>query len=184
MQGQAVRRYAGPEAGMWPHSPAMAFGPVSTRPSTTMPPPTPVPRMTVNTIAAPAPAPSVASERARQLASLANATGRPIRAITSSSNRRPFSQVRLAFLIRPVAGAIAPGMAHAHRAPCPKLPLGLRHELNHSVQHGIIGRTRGRPALPKEFLPVLIEGDDLHLGAAKIDAEGYGHGTLPLGGPR
>src|SRR5215472_12898107 len=42
-----------------------------------MPPPTPVPRMMPKTVSAPAPAPSVASDKAKQLASLANLTGRP-----------------------------------------------------------------------------------------------------------
>ena len=47
---------------LWPHSPAIAFAPVSAWPSTTIPPPTPVPRITPNTTRAPAPAPSLASE--------------------------------------------------------------------------------------------------------------------------
>ena len=65
--------------------------------------------MTAKTVSAPAPAPSVASESARQLASLVKAAGRPRRAVRSLSNGRPFSQVEFAFLIRPVAGEMAPG---------------------------------------------------------------------------
>ena len=62
-------------SGLWPHSPARPLGPLSTRPCTTMPAPMPVPRMAAKTTSAPAPAPSVASDNARQLASLATRTG-------------------------------------------------------------------------------------------------------------
>src|SRR5215468_3597727 len=55
----------------------MAFLPVSARPSTTIPPPTPVPRMTPNTTRAPAAEPSTASEKAKQLASFSRRIGRP-----------------------------------------------------------------------------------------------------------
>src|SRR2546429_6096112 len=47
----------------------MRFAPGRQRPSTTIPPPTPVPRITPNTTCAPAAAPSVASDRAKQFAS-------------------------------------------------------------------------------------------------------------------
>ena len=65
--------------GLCPHSPAIAFAPVTTRPLTTSPPPTPVPRITPNTTGSPAAAPSVASESAKQFASFASRTGRPSR---------------------------------------------------------------------------------------------------------
>ena len=67
----------GAGSGLWPHSPAMALAPTTTRPFTTRPPPVPVPMITPNTTAAPAAAPSVASDSAKQLASLASRTGRP-----------------------------------------------------------------------------------------------------------
>ncbi len=70
----------------------------------------PVPRITPNTTSAPAAAPSAASETARQLASLASRTARPSRRSKSAWNGRPLSHVELAFLTRPVAGEIAPGM--------------------------------------------------------------------------
>ena len=66
----------GSGSGLWPHSPAIAFAPVSTRRSTTMPPPTPVPRITPKTTRASRAAPSTASESAKQLASLAMRTSR------------------------------------------------------------------------------------------------------------
>ena len=57
--------------GCGPISPATPLTPSIILPSTTTPPPQPVPMITPNTTCAPAPAPSVASDRAKQLASLA-----------------------------------------------------------------------------------------------------------------
>ena len=102
---------------MWPHSPAIAFGPVSTRPSTTIPPPVPVPTITPKTTRAPLAAPSVASESAKQLASFAQRTARPNAFARSRSKARPLSQVELAFFTRPVAGESVPGM------PTPTVPV-------------------------------------------------------------
>ena len=62
-------------------------------PSTTRPPPTPVPRMTPKTTRAPAPAPSAASDSAKQLASFSIRTGRPRRSRKSRSSGRPLSTV-------------------------------------------------------------------------------------------
>jgi hypothetical protein len=66
--------------------------------------------ITPNTTAAPAAAPSVASEIAKQFASLAIRTGRPSRDERSSRSGRPISQTELAFLTKPVVGEIAPGI--------------------------------------------------------------------------
>ena len=74
-----------------------------------MPAPVPVPRITAKTTPKPAPAPSVASDSARQLASLASATGWPSKATRSCCSGRPFRQVELQFFIRPPA-ASAPGV--------------------------------------------------------------------------
>ena len=73
--------------------------------------------MTPKTTSAPAAAPSVASDSAKQLASLANRTGRSSRRDRSSASGRPFSQVEFEFLISPVAGEIVPGM------PTPTVPV-------------------------------------------------------------
>src|SRR5437016_946005 len=78
----------------------MRFAPARHRPSTTIPPPTPVPRMTPNTTGAPAAAPSVASDRAKQFASFITRTGRPSRPSRSRSSGRPLSQVELAFFTK------------------------------------------------------------------------------------
>jgi hypothetical protein len=109
----------GPRQRVVPHSPAIAFGPVSTAPFTTTPPPQPVPMITPNTTDAPAAAPSLASESAKQLASLARRTGRSSRASTSWCSRRPFSHVELAFFTTPVAGEIVPGMPMPTVQACP-----------------------------------------------------------------
>src|SRR5262245_58683747 len=93
---------------LWPHSPAIALGPLHRRRLTTMPPPVPV--ITPNTVVPLAPAPSVASDRVKQSASLATRTGRLSERSTSRTNGLPLSQTELAFLIRPVAGETAPGM--------------------------------------------------------------------------
>ena len=58
--------------------------------------------MTPKTVSADAPAPSVASDKAKQLASLASRVGRPSAVSMSCFSARPISQVELAFLTRPV----------------------------------------------------------------------------------
>ena len=88
----------------------MLCRPTSTRSFTTMPPPTPVPTITPNTMECPAPAPSTASDRAKQLASFSTFTSRPSEMPRSRAKGCPFSQVELAFLTSPVSGLTAPGM--------------------------------------------------------------------------
>lgn len=64
----------------------------------------------------PGPAPSTASDSARQLASLARASGGPSRASRSACRAGPFRQVDLAFLIRPRASG-GTRAAQAHGRP-------------------------------------------------------------------
>ena len=73
--------------------------------------------MTPKTLRAPAPAPSVASDRAKQSASFAIRTGRPSASARSRSRARSLSQVELALRMRPVKGDREPGV------PTPILPL-------------------------------------------------------------
>src|ERR1019366_1271196 len=97
-------RNAGPRRrGLAPPPPPNPFGPACTFPSTAIPPPPPAPRITANTSLAPAAAPSVASDTARQFASFAQRTGLPRATPKSRSSGRPFSHVELAFLTSPVA---------------------------------------------------------------------------------
>ena len=108
--GPDARRPRGAGSGLWPHSPAIALAPATTRPFTTRPPPVPVPMITPNTTAAPR------RRRRWPLTARSNwrrspaAPAAPARARDRSSSGRPMSQVELAFLISPVAGEIAPGM--------------------------------------------------------------------------
>ena len=66
--------------------------------------------MTPKTMWAPAAAPSVASDSAKQFASLANRIGRSSSRDRSSASARPFSHVEFEFLISPVAGETVPGI--------------------------------------------------------------------------
>src|SRR5208283_1979869 len=93
-----------------PHSPATPLRPFSTRPSTAMPPPQPVPKMTAKTTCWPAPAPSVASETARQLASFAQRTSRCSASPRSRSNGLPIIHTELAFFTAWVIREIELGM--------------------------------------------------------------------------
>ena len=68
---------SGVGSGMCPHSPPMALTPSTSRPCTTRPPPTPVPRMTPKTTCAPAPPPSTAS-REREAVGVVGDLDRPV----------------------------------------------------------------------------------------------------------
>lgn len=87
----------------------MAFTPSINWPRTTIPPPTPEPRIAPKTTCAPAPAPSTASDSAKQLASLATLTGRSSAMARSSASVRPQSQVELPPCTTPVSRSTAPG---------------------------------------------------------------------------
>ncbi len=106
--------------GLWPHSPAIALAPGSGRPATTMPPPTPVPSVAPNTTLAPAAAPSIASDRAKQLASLAIVTGRATACSSSLRSGRPATHGRLTTRISSPPAPIIPGIAipSATAGPC------------------------------------------------------------------
>ena len=130
LRARDARRRSAQGSGLWPHSPPMPRGPSISAPSNTSPPPQPVPRMTPNTERAPAPAPSTASDRAKQLASLASRTGRPSCASRSRRNGWPLSQVELAFCTSPLAGDIEPGM------PMPTLPRPPARCLEHAHHLG------------------------------------------------
>src|SRR6056300_1297028 len=67
----------GPGIGFCPHSPVNLFGPTTSCLLTTYPAPTPVPKITANTELKSFPAPSIASDKARQSASLAIFTSKP-----------------------------------------------------------------------------------------------------------
>ena len=112
-----------------------------------MPPPTPVPRMTPNTVPNPAAAPSVASDSAKQLASLAKRTSRPSAASTSRASVRPISQVELAFLTSPVRGDDRSRNADPDRGAGSDLVFERRDETGDCRDgRGVIARGRGHAA--------------------------------------
>jgi hypothetical protein len=86
------------------------LGPEKDPSSRVIPAPTPVPRTTPKTVSMPTAAPSVASDRIKQLASAARRVGRPIAVSRSCCSGRPLSQVELALFTNPVIGEIVPGI--------------------------------------------------------------------------
>jgi hypothetical protein len=94
----------------------MPFGPSTTFPSTTIPPPTPVPKMTPKTILEPRPAPSVASDSAKQFASFSMRTSRASAFSRSCLSGLPMSHVELAFFTNPLTRDSVPGI------PIPTVP--------------------------------------------------------------
>ena len=159
-------------SGLWPHSPPMPRGPSMSAPSSTSPPPQPVPRMTPNTPRAPAPAPSTASDRAKQLASLASRTGRPRCASRSRWNGLPLSHVELAFCTSPLAGATEPGMPMPTAAA---LAARAFLERAHHLADGPDGRAvvvaRRRHAMLGQRASARAQRHARDLGAAEVDAD-------------
>ena len=170
---RAAPRGAARAAELWPHSPRDRGGGLRcTRPSTTMPPPQPVPRMTPNTTRYPAPAPSAASLSAKQLASFSTRTSRPSSARRVAVERVAVERDRVGVLHQ--AGRRAdrrPGCRCRRWRPAPSSRLGLRAR----------GR-RWRRASPRSRAGVGIrrrrqsaairrQSRDLDLGAAEVDAD-------------
>ena len=147
-----------PGRGLWPHSPAVALAPVSALPSTTMPPPTPVPRIAPNTTRAPAAAPSTASDRARQLASLATATGTRSASLQVPLQRTAFEPGQVGHADRHAVGADQPRHADADRADGAAAVLQRLHQL---------GQRRQRPGIVAGH----VAAQARHLAAARIQRD-------------
>lgn len=105
--------------GPCPHSPAKPPSALISLPSTTRPPPTPVPRIAPKTMRWPRPAPIPASASAKQSASLAITTGRCRAASSSAASSRPSMQGMLAHLMRCVSGSMTPVIEMATRSGRP-----------------------------------------------------------------
>ena len=161
---------------MWPHSPAIAFGPVSTFRSTTTPPPVPVPTITPKTTRAPAAAPSTASERAKQFASFAKRTGRPRSPERSRSRGCPISQVEFAFLTRPLAGERAPGIPTPTVAAASGVRLEVAHETGHRLERRPVVVPGRRHPAPGELRPVVRERHALDLRAPEVEPDAHARG--------
>ena len=171
-RARAARPSAGQGSGLWPHSPAMALGPVQTRPSRTTPPPTPVPRMTPKTTRAPAAAPSTGL-RQRE------AVGVVREAQRARADAGPGP--------RPAAGRSArrssrssPGPWRARSRPaCPRPPWpapparapGRATRRGDGVERGGVVVARRGDAAAGRDRAVVGEGDGLDLGPAQVDAD-------------
>ena len=163
----------GQDSELCPHSPAMALGPVRTEPRTTIPPPTPVPRMTPNTTSAPAAAPSVASDNAKQLASLVMRTSR-----CSRSDRSPTIGATVeADGVGPAqeAGGARYGSwrADADRPGRMEASLSLADQLRDSIQNAVVVGLWRRCPPAQEFASIVAKRDDFDLGSAKVDAQAH-----------
>ncbi len=111
-----------------------------------MPPPTPVPRMTPNTTGQPRPAPSAASETAKQLASFDNRTS------SRSSDALEVAIERMAVQLRGVGvldqaggGRDRAGMADADAAARADLGFELAHHGGHALDGRLVAAGRRRP---------------------------------------
>ena len=147
----------------------MACRPTSTRLSMTMPPPTPVPRITPKTTAPSRPAPSIASESAKQLASFAMRTSRPSARERSRSSGRPLRHTVLELRSTPPAAESAPGV------PTPTVPRAesassaCLHQCRDAGDDRLVGVRRGGDALAVALDAGAVERDQLDLGPAEID---------------
>ncbi len=140
-------------SGVWPHSPARPLAPSIKWPSNTRPPPHPVPRMTAKSSFDPAPAPSIASDSARQLASFETRTSRSRAAVRSSWNGRPFIHTAFELRTTPFAGEIDPGMPTPRGPMLAGLVLDVRNEIANGadgavVVAGVGTRMRSRTSMP------------------------------------
>ena len=159
-----------PGSGLWPHSPAIALAPASGLPSTTMPPPTPVPRIAPNTTRAPAAAPSTASDRARQLASLAIATGTRSASCRSRCNGTAFEPGQVDHADRHAVGADQAGHADADRADGAAAVLQRLAELGQRRQGGGIV-ARHVAAQARHLAAALVQRDRRDLAAADVETD-------------
>ena len=141
--------------------------------ATTMPAPTPVPRITPNTTRAPAPAPSLRLRQREAVGVVAHADRRvPARASRSVLNGRPLRHTELELRKRPVAATSIPAcrcrrctIPRARRAAARPRARGRRSQPSVAV----VVAVRRRHAMTDALRPVGIERDDLDLGAAEVD---------------
>jgi hypothetical protein len=94
----------------------MALAPPRGLPSTTMPPPTPVPRITPNTTDAPAPAPSTASDRAKAVGVVGEAHFALQYRLQVALQRLADQAGGIGILDQAGDPRLGSGDAHAHRA--------------------------------------------------------------------
>ena len=137
----------------------------------TTPPPTPVPRITPKTLSHPAAAPSVASDSAKQLASLARRTGRPSAASRSRPSGLADQPGRIGVLDEAGARRERPGDTDADSHSGAELGLDPAHQRGHRRDGAGIVAGWGRDPPPRVDRAAAIDGGGLDLGAAEIDAD-------------
>ena len=164
---------------MWPHSPAIAFDAAEHLAADDDAAARAGSEITPKTTCAPAPAPSLASDSAKQFASLASRTGRPSARSRSCCSGWPMSQVELAFLTSPVAGDTAPGIP---TPTVPRSPVALsaaRTRSGDRLQRAVVAAARRLDAAAEALRAVRAEPDRLDLGSAEIDADAEAHDARP-----
>ena len=136
-----------------------------------MPPPTPVPRITPNTRRWPAPAPSLASESAKQLASFSTRTSRPSARVEVVAERPAVQLGRVGVLDqaggrrdRARRADADAGRARRARLRSPRRARARRRRLR------VVVRRRG-DAAARQLAAGVVDRDRLDLGAAEVDAD-------------
>src|SRR5207253_1307236 len=138
----------------------MRFAPGRQRPSTTIPPPTPVPRITPNTTCAPAAAPSVAPDPAAE----------PSRELTLE--RLTVEPGGIGVLHEPCSGHHRTRNADPHCA----LSVGRALELPHKPRDGVERRrvvTRRGNSQTGDLMTRGRQGDGFEFRAARVDADAH-----------
>ena len=168
---------------MWPNSAPMPYPPRWSTPSTTSPPPIPVPRLTQASTGAPRPAPKRYSAQAPALASFSITTGRPVRSPTTA---RSGSSRHARWGEKRHRGPVGVDVAR-----CPDADgrdVVARAQLGDDLDDGLLGRRRaGRGSVASYLLhdPAgLVHHPGGHLGATDVDpdCETSGHpGIMPPG---
>ena len=161
-------------SGLCPHSPAIALGPSSTRPSTTIPAPTPVPRIAPKTTLASRPAPSVASDSAKQFASLVMRISRSSKRSRSRLIGWPLRHTEFEPRSSPVAREIEPGVPSPTVPVTPSFRSASRDQARQRIERRAIVVARRDNAPAQEFPAVGRKRDDLGLRPAQVDAEPHG----------
>ena len=122
--------------------------------------------------AAPAAAPSAASETAKQFASLAIRTSRPRRRSRSARSGWPISQTELAFLTRPVAAEMVPGMPTPTDAREPARCSSASTERRHRLDGRRVVAARRLDAHSRDFVAA-AHRDALDLGPTEINPDAH-----------
>ena len=131
----------------------------------------PSPRSTPNTTRAPAPAPSVASERAKQLASLARRTGPAEARFEVAGGAAAVEPGRVRVLDQAGGGGDRARDPDADGAAPARLRLDLGDQRGDRLEgRGVVVARRGH-APPRADGVVPVEGDGLDLRPAEIDAD-------------